>query len=121
MAFKADSTTTPTIVVRSGRDPGISDRAKRVFGFGKDASRRERDACRHPTRQPTKVMPSKLTREDAAHGEDAAERYDNGPRGNQPSFSLSALSVLSVAGFDSLALSQQVVGCCDCLPVQLSD
>jgi hypothetical protein len=25
------------------------------------------------------------------------------------------------AGFDSLALSQQVVGCCDCLPVQLSD
>ena len=54
-------------------------------------------------------------------GEDAAERCDNGPRGNQPSFSLSALSVLSVAGFDSFALRQQVVGCCDCLPVQLSD
>ena len=54
-------------------------------------------------------------------GEDAAERYDNGPCGNQPSFSLSALSVLSAAGFDSFALSQQVVGCCDCLPVQLSD
>jgi hypothetical protein len=26
-----------------------------------------------------------------------------------------------VAGFDSFALSQQVVGYCDCLPVQLSD
>jgi hypothetical protein len=40
-----------------------------------------RDACRHPTRQPTKVMPSKLTREDAAHGDDAAKRQEEGACG----------------------------------------
>ena len=54
-------------------------------------------------------------------GEDAAQCYDKGTRGDHPGFGFSAPSILSEAGFDRLALSQQIVGCCDRLLVQLSD
>jgi hypothetical protein len=108
--------------VHSGRSQlNLTEFAKRVFGFGKDASRRVRDACRHPTRQPTKVMPSKLTREDAAHGDDAAKRQEEGACGKKPGRSLSAPGILSEVCPNRLVPSRQIVGCRDRLLVQLSN
>ena len=54
------------------------------------------------------------------NGEDAAHRYDKGTRGNQPGFSFSTPSILSDF-FDCVLPSRHIVGCCDRLPVQLSD
>ena len=51
-------------------------------------------------------------------GEYGAQRYDNGTRDKQPSFNLSASSILGDVGFDCLLPDRQIVGRRDRLPVQ---
>ena len=80
-----------------------------------------RDACRHSTRQPTKSDAIKLTREDAAHGDDAAKRHEEGACGKKPGRSLSAPGILSEVYPNRLVPSRQIVGFLDRLGVQLSD
>jgi hypothetical protein len=66
-------------------------------------------------------MPSKLTREDTAHGDDAAKHQEEGACGKKPGRSLSAPGILSEICPNRLVPSRQIVGCRDRLLVQLSN
>jgi hypothetical protein len=74
-----------------------------------------------PPDNPQKVMPSKLTREDAAHGDDAAKRQEEGACGKKPGRSFSAPGILSEVYPNRFVPSRQIVGFLDRLGVQLSD